>query len=249
MRTQGGLDMGIWLTERGVRDLRAPEQGIEITYDAPDPKGKQGWTAGFGVRASAGGGKSFVLRYRSRRTRAERVYIIGTWPARSVEAARAEARDLKRGIEKGDDPQQAKQAARDAATVNDLCERFVTEYLPQKREATRRDYTNIIERNIKPALGRKAVAAVEHGDIEKLHREISKRGAPYAANRTIAVLSRLFTLAIRWRMRPDNPAKGIERNPETRRERYLDRDEFSRLTRAWPTIPTNRSPTSFGCAC
>jgi integrase len=223
--------MGIWLTEKIMRDLPLPKRGIALHWDAPDPKGKQGWTAGFGVRVSAGGSKAFVLRYRSKRTRSEHVFTIGTWPAWSVEAARAEARDLKRRIDKGDDPQAAKQAARDAATVSDLCERFVAEYLPAKREATRRDYTNIIERDIKPALGRKLVAAVEHADVEKLHREISKR-APYAANRAGAVLSRLMTLAVKWRMRPDNPVKGLERNPETKRKRYLTRDELARLTRA-----------------
>ena len=31
----------------------------------------------------------------------------------------------------------------------------------------------------------------------------------------------MFALAIRWKMRTDNPAKGIERNDEQRRKRYL----------------------------
>src|SRR5262249_35931861 len=155
--------------------------------------------------------------------RAEHVFTIGTWPSWSVEAARAEARDLKRGIEKGEDPQAQKRAAREAASVADLAERFVAEYLPAKREATRRDYQNIIERHIKPELGRKAVSAVDHPDVERLHAKISKQ-APYAANRVVAVLSRMLSLAVRWRMRADNPCKGIERNPESKRKRYLTRD-------------------------
>src|SRR5262249_32103453 len=166
------------------------------------------------------------------RERGEEGYTIGTWRVWSVEAARAEARDLKRGIEQDQDPQQAKQAARDAATVADLAERFIAEYLPQKREATRRDYTNIIQATIKPALGRKVVSSVDHSDVEKLHREIGKRGAKYAAARAAAVLSRMMALAVKWRMRPDNPVKGLERNPESKRKRYLTRDELQRLTQA-----------------
>jgi len=223
--------MGIWLTEKIVSDLPLPEQGIKVHWDAPDPRGKKGWTAGFGVRCSAGGSKTFVLRYRSRKTRAEHLFSIGAWGVWSVEAARAEARDLKHRVDKGDDPQQAKQAARDAATVADLCERFVAEYLPAKREATRRGYANIIRRTIKPELGRKLVSAVDHSDVERLHRGISKQ-APYSANRAVAVLSRMFSLAVRWRMRADNPCKGIERNPENKRKRYLSRDELQRLTQA-----------------
>jgi integrase len=233
--------MGVWLTDKVVRDL--PLDG-RVTYDAPDPRGRQGWTSGFGVKAFAGGNKSFVLRYRSRRTRIEHLYKIGTWPTFSVEAARAEARDLKHRIEKGEDPQAEKQAARDAATVADLCDRFVQEHLPTKRPNTQRDYRGIIANEIKPALGRKLVAAIDHEDVEKLHREVTKR-APHRANRAAAVLSRLFTLAMKWRMRADNPVKGLARNPETKRKRYLTRDELARLTRALAEHPSQEMANAF----
>ncbi len=68
-------------------------------------------------------------------------------------------------------------------------------------------------------------------DIDDLHRKITKR-APYRANRTVAVLSKMFSLAIKWQWRTDNPAKGIERNQEMRRHRYLSGDELGRLTEA-----------------
>jgi integrase len=42
----------------------------------------------------------------------------------------------------------------------------------------------------------------------------------------------MFSLAIRWRWRPDNPCRGIERNPENKRTRYLSSDELGRLTAA-----------------
>ena len=56
--------------------------------------------------------------------------------------------------------------------------------------------------------------------------------ATYQANRTVALLSRMFNLSVRWGWRADNPAKGIERNQETKRHRYLSADELARLTRA-----------------
>jgi integrase len=42
----------------------------------------------------------------------------------------------------------------------------------------------------------------------------------------------MFALAIKWRLRPDNPCKGVERNREHARKRYLSPDELVRLTRA-----------------
>src|SRR5207249_1794408 len=133
-------------TDSIVRDLKLPERGVRRVYDAPDPRGKMGWTSGFGVRESAGGSKSFVLLYRSRKTRAEHLFTIGSFPDWSVVAARAEARELKQKIDKGADPQADKKAARDAATVADLCDRFLAEHVARKRANTRRDYKSIVEK-------------------------------------------------------------------------------------------------------
>ena len=57
---------------------------------------------------------------------------------------------------------------------------------------------------------------------------MSKR-APYRANRCVALLSRLFALAIRWEWCITNPTKGVERNSEEPRERYLSDAEMIRL--------------------
>jgi integrase len=51
----------------------------------------------------------------------------------------------------------------------------------------------------------------------------------------------MFSLSIRWGMRPDNPAKGVERNPEERRYRYLSGDELRRLTE---TLRTHSSQSA-----
>jgi integrase len=50
-------------------------------------------------------------------------------------------------------------------------------------------------------------------------------------------MSRMFNLAIRWGMRADNPAKGVEREPEEKRERYLSPAEIVRLAEALLSRP------------
>ena len=59
------------------------------------------------------------------------------------------------------------------------------------------------------------VQDVTFADIDRLHRKITARGHLHRANRTIAVVSKMFALAVRWAMRPDNPCKHVERNQET----------------------------------
>src|SRR5262249_30867891 len=93
-----------------------------------------------------------------------------------------------------------------------------------------------IRTDILPALGKTKVAAVTHADVDGFHHRLSAN-APTHANRTIAVLSRMFSLAIRWGWRLDNPCKGVERNQENKRHRYLTGAELSRLSAALAELP------------
>jgi integrase len=98
-----------------------------------------------------------------------------------------------------------------------------------------------IASEIIPALGRLKVANVTFGDIDAVHRAITKRGRPYRANRVLALLSRIFSMAIRWHMRADNPCKGIERNQEHKRRRYLSAAELARLAEALKSVSDQQS--------
>jgi hypothetical protein len=204
------------LTDRLVKALGPPAKGNRIAYD--------GEVKGFGVRVTAGGAKAFILNYRRKADGLERRYTIGTYPDWSVAAARSEASRLRRDVDLGLDPVGEHKSARAAATVADLCDRFEAEYLPRKRPSTQKTYKAQIKSAVRPKLGRKKVAGVSFDDIDALHRELSERGL-YRANRVIALVSRMFTMAIRWKMRPDNPVRGIERNSEGKRKRYLSPDD------------------------
>jgi integrase len=211
------------LTDAAVKRLPVPTQGNRITYD-PDVKG-------FGARVTAAGHRAFILTYYTKGGR-QRRYTIGAYPDWSTVGAREEARKLKRQIDQGGDPLAEIAAERGAPTVDDLCRRFAEEHIPRKRPSTQDDYLRAIELHIRPVIGRTKVAAITWSDIDAIHRRITKAGHPYQANRVVALLGKMFALAVRWHMRPDNPAKGIERNVEAKRKRYLGEDELRRLTAA-----------------
>jgi integrase len=211
------------LTDKIVKALPAPQRGNKVVYDG-EPKG-------FGIRTTAGGAKSYILNYRRKADGLERRLTIGAFPDWSTLAAREEARRIRREIDGGADPVGANREVRRAATVADLCERFELDYVPRKRPSTQLSYRQQIAADIRPALGRMKVAAVSISDVDAWHRRMSTR-APTHANRALAVLSKMFNLAIRWGLRADNPAKGIERNQEHKRERYLTGAELTRVTAA-----------------
>jgi integrase len=214
------------LTDREVRGLVPPATGNQITYDSI--------VSGFGVRITAAGKIAFILNYRVKATRQERRTTIGSYPDWNVAAARDEAKLLKQEVDRGGDPLGKDQVDREAPTVKDLCDQFEAEHIDKLRDRTQYDYRGIIRHHIVPVLGKLKVAAVGFKDVERLHRKIS---APVRANRVIAILSKMFALAIKWQLRPDNPCKGVERNREHARERYLKPDELQRLTEALAEYP------------
>jgi integrase len=216
-----------YLTDAAVRALPLPAKGKTIVLDG-SRNGER--VKGFGVRITAAGARSYILRYTTRSR--ERTFTIADATIVTAAWARKEAKRLRYLIEEGGDPLADVEAERAAPTVADLCDRFESEHLTRKRASTAADYKRMLKNHIRPALKNLKVADVAFSDIDTLHRKITKAGSPYAANRCVAVLSKMFNLAVRWRMRSDNPARGIERNAESKRKRYLSGDELARLTKA-----------------
>lgn len=209
------------LTDKLVRALAPSRRSNKITYDET--------VRGFGIRVTAAGAKSFVLNYRSKGR--ERRYTIGSYPDWSVAAAREEARRLKRDINLGHDPMGARHSDRAAPMMADLATRYLAEHAIRKVARARQDDRAMLEKLVLPEIGKLKVADVRHEDIERLHRQVSLT-RPIRANRMVQLLSRLFTLAIKWEYRLDNPVKGLHRNPETGRTRYLSAAELRRLLEA-----------------
>jgi integrase len=221
------------LKDSDVKRLPAPTHGHKIVYDGTVP--------GFGMRVTASGHRAFILNYHTKARRERRITIgsSGSW---TVGAARIRARELRRVIESGGDPLGDIEQARAAPTVADLAKRFEEQHLPRKRPATAATYRRQLRQHVHPHFGAHAkVADVSFADCDALHRKLTRETGPYAANRTMAMLSKMFSLAIRWNMRTDNPTKGIERNAETKRKRYLSGDELARLTKALAEYPDKQS--------
>ena len=216
--------MATELTDKAVRDLPAPSSGSRITYDTG--------VRGLGVRVTSAGARAWVFNYRAGSI--ERRLTIGDCSAWTARLARDKAKELRRAVDGGQDPMAERHAGRAAPTVNDLADRFAAEHLPRKRPATQRDYAGLLDGIIRPAMGRIKVADLRHSDVERMHHAVVGR-APYQANRAVAVLSKMLSLAVKWEYRQDNPARGIERAPELRRERFLTLAEIVRLAEVLAT--------------
>lgn len=226
--------MGIRITDKLVRELPSPPSGNRITYDDPHAgPGRDKGVSGLGIRVTANGVKTFVLNYRVEGR--ERRMAIGRYPDWSVEAARDKARSLRRKVDDGADPLSARVEKRQAPTIGDLCDLYITEHLPKKREMSAADDRTMIDKIIRKRIGSEKISAIKRTDIKRLHRNMA--ATPYRANRVLSLLSKMFSLAIETEWCADNPARGIDRFPEVKRERYLNGDEIARLTEALSSYP------------
>lgn len=111
--------------------------------------------------------------------------------------------------------------------MEELAKNYIERHGYKKKPKSLKEDLNLLKTIILPALSRLKVSHVTRRDIETLHKNFQK--TPYQANRALALLSKMFSLAISWEWIKDNPAKGIERYQEEKRDRWLNQDELDRL--------------------
>ena len=227
------------LITRKIDTEPAPATGAKTLWDSE--------VKGFGVRIYAPtkqhprGARAFFFNYRV--DGVERRYTIGDRSAWSLEAARIEAKELRKRVDRGEDPVLDRRERRGAPTVKNLIDRYITDHLPTKAAKGGR-YND--EKKMLAEIGDKLgdtrkVVDIHFGDIQRMHREITASGRPVRANRILQVCSKMFSLALvpkagetlAWRNPVQgNPCKGVLHNREEPKERFLSTAELAALSDA-----------------
>lgn len=237
------------ITKRTV-DAATPEQGW--IWDTE--------IKGFGLRVRSLEHKSYIVEYRpgaGGRSSPKRRYTIGRhgdigpdgkpW---TPDTARDEAKRILGLVANGRDPAADRSAEKTAEIVADLCQRFLDEHAGEHKKASSvaADKRNI-RNHILPLLGKLKVREVSRTDVDRFKRAVAQGktakeeraeggalklrvvGGTGAANRCIALLSKMFNLAEVWGLRPDgsNPTRHVEKYAERKVERLLSAEDLERL--------------------
>jgi integrase len=185
---------------------------------------------GFGCRITSTGRRTYYVKYRTL-TGTQRRMKLGDHGILCLRQARDQAKAILAAVRRGEDPAQARQEGRAAPTVAELGKRFLREHarVHKKPSSVRMDEKNL-ERHVLPRLGARKVAEVSHAEIVRLHQSIGAK-TPGAANRVLALLSKMFNLAEKWGLRAQstNPCRHVTKFKERAIERYVAPEEYARL--------------------
>ena len=212
---------------------------------------------GFGIRVWPSGKKTYVAQYRAG-IRTRRVKI-GNHGALTVEEARKEAKGILGDVARGEDPQEDRVTRRKSLTMKELCDNYLQAAErglimgkggKAKKSSTLYTDRGRIQRHIKPLLGNKLVRDVTQADVSRFIRDVAsgktaavekterKRGKAIVeggtgtAARTAGLLGGILSFAVSEGVIQFNPAAGVKRPADKRRQRRLTADEYKALGKA-----------------
>lgn len=210
------------LTDIAIKRVRPPTEGQAEIWDSA--------IAGFGVRITSKGVKSFVLLYRHQGQ--SRRWTLGRYPALTLAKARTMASDALTVLESGHDPQMAQEAQ--THTFADTLETFVSTYCdhqnrPSTAAETRRDMTVTF---LGPWRNR-SLASIRRADVLAITDGLMAKGKPSAARHAFAHVRKFFSWCVERGLLEVSPVAGLKPPVRARyRARALSMTEIATVYNA-----------------
>src|SRR5262245_2688890 len=212
--------MRVALTDRFVAGVRAGTRAE--FFDAK--------TKGLSLRVAPTGTKTWAFHFTATDGKRARL-TLGTYPATSLAAARAQAIEAHSLIEAGADPRQHKVAG---MTLAMLAESYLAKHVRNLRSA--KEVERRLRKNVLPHIGAVRLADLHRRDVNRVLDQVLERGRPIEANLVFADIRAM----LRWaNSRGDldrDPVQGMKAPSTPRsRERVLNDDEIRWF---WEALPT-----------
>jgi integrase len=205
------------LTKKLIDSLKAPVEPEKflLVSDTEIP--------GFGIRVMQSGTKTFIMTYRDAQHRQHRINI-GRYGAIHIEDARDAAHRMWEKNQPGHDPLADRKREAEQVTFAELAEEYIARRCSEKDSG--HEDARIIKRDLLKPWGSTLARDVTRRDVMDLTDGIKKRGG-VMANRTLAVVRRLYNWGIDHELVEMNPAARMKpRVKEQSRDRVLTSKEI-----------------------
>jgi integrase len=216
---------GMPLTARDVDRFEVPESRSQI--DIYDP-GCVGLVLRVGRKR-----KTWFIRYRAKGRAGAKVQVVklavcsGT---PDMKAIRREARQKIAEIEHGADLAGAKREAKAEMTFGELAAEYMNHVTKYNRPRSIQADRQILSQYVPEAWRGRRLSTFGRGEVDALHSALYRARGVYPANHCLRLLRSMFNRARDWeKLKGDNPAAKVRLLEETKRTRFLSRDEVGRL--------------------
>jgi integrase len=209
--------------QSNLAHLPAPDNGARIEYrDADCP--------GLRLRVSRSS-RTFYFLGRCRAIGTNIRVLIGPADRITLSEARAKSMSLAAACARGENPLEAIQTRKAELTFDELFTSYMAQHArPHKRTADEDE--DKYRRHVAATLARLPLSRLTVRDIAALHSRVTRDAGPTTANRVHSLILGVFNWSIRHGITTTNPAKGVKRNRELSRERYVREDEMPHFLRA-----------------
>jgi integrase len=212
------------LTKKVIDTTAPPTTGQKFLRDAE--------LRGFAVRLTPGS-KSFIVE-REVHGRVKRL-TIGRYGALTVEQARDLARRKIGEIAAGQDPIEERRRQRQSITFGELEKLYLERHAIHKKSA--HDDAGMLAKWLSDWRPRR-LNTITRADVITKHAELGAAGYKTRANRIVALVRTMFSLAIDWgHFVGENPASRVKFFKEVKRDRFVRPDELPRLWKALQNEP------------
>ena len=206
-------------TDRLIKNLKPKKNPYDL---------REGSGYGFAIRIMPSGHKSWLFFYHFEGKKQR--LTLGAYPATSLAEAHELHRNAIKCLANGKNPiveqQKAKAEERTANTVNDLIEEYLEKWAKPRKRSWRED-ERILKKDIAPTIGRHKAKDVTKKEVLLILDQVINRGSPIAANRTLAVIRRMFNFAVERDIISITPCYSIKAlAKENRRDRLLSEEEI-----------------------
>ena len=242
-------------TKDNIVTLPSPKPGTRAEYHDTKVQGLQ-------IRVTAAGIKTFyVYRWVRAEGKAERI-MLGRFPDLTIEEnARKAAAQVNGAIAEGNNPAAALRGRRAELTLGELLTEYQDRHVsvqckPRVIKETPELFQRFLgglplddkrkphgaKRTKHPAgvnWEKRPLSTITLGDVSQLHANIGRHGHKSPANKVVTLLSSMYNRARDWGLYAGvNPATGVKKFREVKRDRFIQADELPRFFKAVAEEPS-----------
>lgn len=213
-------------TKASIDNLPLPESGWKYYYDTK--------VSGLAVGVGSSGVKTYVL-YKKINRRPERIKI-GRTTDLTVDQARTKAIEHNGKVALGSNPADKKRQQRAEITFGDMFKLYYELHSKPHKKTHKEDLAKftkyLSDRRYGINLSKIRLSEIGIGEIKTIFNKIAEEH-PITANRVLALVSSVFSEAVRAELYKGlNPCRGVRRNKENKRSRFLTREELPAFFKA-----------------